>query len=117
MKKRIALIILSAALLVAAAGCELYTGISVSWNIESYAVTGSPVRVTYTVQNVGQFDLQGVNLQIGVDTNAGYYHTAWTSSFSLAKGEFRRATIDVPTDGYAPVGATVLSIDMDKPSS
>jgi len=117
MKRRIALFVAAAALLAAAAGCELYTGINVGWNVDSVAPNGGTARVAYTVQNLGQYDLTGVNLQIGVDTNAGFYYTAWTSDFSLAKGQVVHRTIDVPTNGLPPVGATVLAIDMDKPGA
>lgn len=116
MKKRIALSILAVALLAFAVGCDLYTGISVTWSVNSYSVSASPVHVTYTVHNVGQYDLTGVNLEIGVDTGAGFYYTAWTADFSLAKGQTLTGSIDVPTNSALPLGATVLSIDMDKPA-
>jgi hypothetical protein len=115
MKKRIALAILAAALLVSAVGCELYTGISVTWTIDTYQQIGTTTRVTYTVQNVGQVDLAGVNLEIGVD-NGSFYQTAWTASFSLGKGQVLHGSIDIVTGTIVPVGATVLSIDMDKPA-
>jgi len=116
MKRKIALSILAVTLLAFAVGCDLYTGISVTWNIDSVVSSGpSTARVTYTVQNVGQYDLTGVNLEFGVDTGAGFYHTAWTADFSLNKGDVQHRTIDVPTDGFAPVGAVVLSVDMDNP--
>jgi len=116
MKKRIALFVLAAALLVAAAGCELYTGITLNWSVDTYSPNGSPVHVTYTVRNSGQYDLTGVNLEIGVDTNTGYYYSQWTPSFSIAKGEVRHASIDIPTDAGTVYGAAVLSVDMDSPS-
>jgi len=117
MKKRIALCVLALGLLVAAAGCDLYTGITVSWSVDTYTATPtSPVHVTYTVQNVGQYDLTGVNLQLGVDTGTGYYYTAWTSSFSLDKGEIRHGGIDITTNGTSAIGAAVLAVDMDSPS-
>ena len=117
MKKRIALCVLALALLAAAVGCDLYTGITVSWSVDTYTATPtSPVHVTYTVQNVGQYDLTGVNLQIGVDTGTGYYYTAWTSGFSLNKGEVRHGSIDIVTNALPAVGAAVLAVDMDSPS-
>jgi hypothetical protein len=116
MKKRIALFVLAAALLAAVVGCDLYTGISVNWNIDTFSTPGSPVHVTYTVQNVGQYDLSGVNLQIGVDTGGGFYYTNWTSSFSLNKGEIRHGSVDVVTNAAPVAEVTVLAIDMDKPA-
>ena len=116
MKKRIALSILALGLLVAAVGCELYTGITVNWSVDGYTTTGSPVNVTYTVQNSGQYDLTGVNLEIGVDTGTGYYYTAWTPSFSLNKGEIKHGSLNIVTNNAVAIGAAVLSVDMDSPS-
>jgi hypothetical protein len=117
MKRRIALSVFALALLAFAVGCDLYTGISVNWNIDTYSSPGSPVHVTYTVQNVGQYDLTGVNLQIGVDTGAGFYYTAWTSGTSLNKGDIRHGSIDLLTNGNPVVGVTVLAVDMDNPGT
>jgi len=115
-QKRIALSILALALLTLAVGCELYTGISVNWNVDTYTAAGTPVHVTYSTQNVGQYDLSGVNLQVGVDTGAGYYYTAWTPDFSLNKGEIRHSSIDVVTNGAPVVAVTILAVDMNKPA-
>ncbi len=116
MKKRIALSILALGLLVAAVGCELYTGITLNWSVDTYSPSGTPVHVTYTVQNSGQYDLTGVNLEIGVATNTGYYYSQWSPSFSLNKGEIRSLSMDVPTNGASVTSAAVLSVDMDSPS-
>jgi hypothetical protein len=113
---RIALSILAVALLAFAVGCDLYTGISVTWNVDSYMQMGTITRVNYTVQNVGQYDLTGVNLEVGVDTGSGFYYTAWTATFSLAKNQVLHGSIDVPTGGLVPLGATILGVDTDKPA-
>jgi len=115
MKRRIALSILAVALLAFAVGCDLYTGISVTWTIDTYQQIGTITRVTYTVQNVGQYDLTGVNLEIGVD-NGLYYQTAWTADFSLSKNQVLHGTLDIVTGAITPVGVTVFGVDMDKPA-
>jgi hypothetical protein len=115
MKKRIALAILAAALLASAVGCQLYTGINITWTIDTYQQIGTTTRVTYTVQNLGQFDLTGVNLEIGVD-NGSFYQTAWTADFSLSKNQVVHGTLDILTGNITPVGVTVFSIDMNKPA-
>ena len=115
MKRKIALAILAAALLAAAVGCDLYTGISVTWTIDTYQQIGTITRVTYTVQNMGQYDLTGANLEIGVDSGA-FYQTAWTADFSLNKGQVLHGTLDIVTGAITPVGVTVFGIDMDNPA-
>ena len=117
--KRIAFLALAASLAVAAAGCELYQGINLSWTITSVG-PGMPgtTRVTYTAQNFGKYNLKGVNLHIGVDlfANDTYPVSAWTSDFNVGQNQIVYGSIDIPTPsvGY---WATVLSVDMDNPSS
>jgi hypothetical protein len=119
MRKKITLGIVAVSLLAVLAGCDLYTGISLTWDITYVQYLGNGVtRVGYTVRNVGRYDLKGVNLEIGVDVNHNqtYSATGWTSSFNLSQGQSITTSLDVvtlvdPTTGWA----TVLSVDMDNP--
>ncbi|HTZ51033.1 MAG TPA: hypothetical protein VMF68_05225 [Spirochaetia bacterium] len=122
MKKRIALFVLAAALLVAAAGCELYQQINLTWSITGVTpLGGNYYQVTYTVQNLGKYDLTGVNLQIGLDVNGNntLYAADWTPSFSIAQSQFLAGSINLYYTGSVystPYRAAVLSVDMDSPS-
>jgi hypothetical protein len=116
--KRIALAIAAASLLAAVAGCELYQGINLAWNITSVG-PGAPgcTRVSYAAQNMGKYDLKGVNLQIGVDLlgNDTYPVSSWTQDFNINQNQILYGSIDIPTPSTG-IWATVLSVDMDSPS-
>jgi hypothetical protein len=118
MKRLFRISFVSLALLVALTACDLYNAINLSWNIDGVAWLGNGyTRVTYTVQNLGKYDLTGVNLKIGVDVNGNltYPISGWTEPFSLLQNQTRYGSLDIYT-GSAPFGwATVLSVDVDNP--
>jgi hypothetical protein len=121
MKNAIRLAAALVVMLVALTGCQLYNAINLIWSINALAQIGlSPdVRVTYTVQNLGKYDLNGVNLLMAVDrTGDGFYEAqAWTPDFNITQGQIITTTVDVygvGTMALLPMAA-VLSIDMDKP--
>ena len=120
MKKRIALSILALGLLVAAVGCELYTGITLTWGVTGFShdpLSGN-TTVSYWVQNRGQYDLTGVNLEIGIDTsgNGTYTYTGVTPSFSIPQGQTLYGSIVIYTGATPYYNAAVLMVDMDSPS-
>jgi hypothetical protein len=109
----------AALLLAALAGCDLYQGINLAWNITGVtAVPGGFTRVSYTAQNLGKYDLKGVNLKIGVDVTgtATYPVSAWTSDFDVKQNEIVAGSLDIFTGSATVYGATVISVDMDSPS-
>jgi len=117
--KRVVLAALAASLLAAVAGCELYQGINLAWNITGVtALPGNFYRVSYSVQNPGKYDLHGVNLQIGLDIygNGSYFVAAWTPDFSIDQGQTLFGSIDIYSSVVPAGGASVLSVDMDAPS-
>ena len=120
MKKLIKVSFLALAVLAALAGCELYNAINVAWSIDgwSYNAVTDQMSVTYTVQNMGKFDLTGVNLQIGVDVagNGTYPNRAWTPDFDLRQNQVKSGAVSVFVGSLPPLGgATVLSVDMNNP--
>jgi hypothetical protein len=117
MSRLFRLSVVLASLLVALTGCELFNGINLAWSIESVTPSVSSAHVTYTVRNLGKYDLTGVNLEIGVDVHGDgtYPRSAWTPDFSIGQGQVLYGSLDVYT-GTPPIGwATVISVDMDKP--
>ncbi len=119
MKKLFAFSLLLAGILLTVAGCDLFNGINLAWNIESVTWSNPNVHVMYSVRNLGKYDLTGVNLQFGVDMygNGTYLVTAWTKDFSIGQNQVLFASIDIRT-GTPPAGdVTVLSVDMDKPGN
>ena len=118
--KRVTLAALAASFLLAVIGCELYQGINLSWNVTGVSVLpGNFYRVSYVVVNPGKYDLHGVNLQIGLDVygNGSFYVSAWTPDFTINQNQTLYGTIDIYS-AVMPLGsASVLSVDMDSPSS
>lgn len=117
--KRIALALAAVSLLAAVAGCDLYQGINLAWNITGMtALPGSFYRVSYSVQNPGKYDLHGVNLQIGLDVygNGSFYVAGWTPDFTINQSQVLFGTIDIYSSIVPVGGASVLSVDMDSPS-
>lgn len=117
--KKIMLAAFAASLLAAVAGCELYQGINLGWNVTAVTpITANVYRVSYTVQNPGKYDLHGVNLQIGLDIygNGSYYVAGWTPDFTINQGQVLYGTLDIFTTVTPAGGASVLSVDMDSPS-
>jgi hypothetical protein len=119
MKAFIKLGVIALCLLLALGACDLYTGINVGWTANVVSVSSSYATVNYTATNSGQYDLTGVNLQIGVyGTQFSGYISDWTSpGFSLAKGQTTSGSIVIDIFPYTMAdGAKVLAVDMDKPS-
>ena len=119
-KKLLGVVAVLATVLLIVSGCDLYMGINVTWKITGVMWPGgSYTHVTYSVQNLGKYDLTGVNLEIGVDVNGDgtYPCRAWTPDFSINQNQILYGSLDVPTGlGVNPAGwATVTSVDMDKP--
>ncbi|HET6451054.1 MAG TPA: hypothetical protein VFI08_07065 [Spirochaetia bacterium] len=109
----------AAVLLAAVSGCDLYQGINLAWNITTVApVGGGLTRVSYTAQNLGKYDLKGVNLKIGIDvTGTGTYPvSAWTPDFNVKQNEVVAGFLDIYTGAATVYGATVISVDMDSPT-
>ena len=109
-----------ASFLVILSGCQLFNAINLTWSIDtvtSYATLPPYTHVTYTVRNMGKYDLTGVNLQIGVDVygNKTYPASAWTPDFSIGQNQTLFGSIDIVTPVVATGWATVISVDMDKP--
>jgi hypothetical protein len=119
MKNAIRLSIALIVLLLALTSCTLYNGINLIWDWSLIQNLAPYYRVHYTVQNLGKVDLTGVNLLWGVDVNGDTLPDgqAWTPDFSLSQGQTVSTTVDVYTlvAPSAPLEATVLSVDMDKP--
>jgi len=117
MKKRIALLILAIGLLAVAGGCELYTGITLTWGVINTVTSSSYTTVNYWVENQGQYDLTGVNLEFGLDTTGygTYTYTGVTPSFSINQGQTISSSIVIYTPSYV-YNAAVLMVDMDSPS-
>jgi hypothetical protein len=111
------LAIVLSVLLVAATGCDLYQAINIGWSINGLTPIGGFTRVSYTVQNLGKYDLTGVNLKIGVDVlgNGTYPAAQWTPDFSISQGQVLYGSIDIVTGGAPLGGAMVLGVDMDNP--
>ena len=122
MKNAIRLGVALVILLGALTGCQLYNAINLIWDVNVIAQIPATtnVRVTYTVQNLGKYDLTGVNLLMAVDrTGDGLYDAqAWTPDFNISQGQIITTTVDVY--GVGAIGvlamAAVLSVDMDKPN-
>jgi hypothetical protein len=118
--KRIVLALAAVALLAAVAGCDLYQGINLAWNITGMtAIPGGFTRVSYTAQNMGKYDLKGVNLQVGVDITGTrtYPVSAWTADFSVNQNQMVFGSVDVFTGASPVYGATVISVDMNNPGA
>jgi len=109
----------AALLLAALAGCDLYQGINLAWNVTGMtALPGNTYRVSYIVQNPGKYDLHGVNLKIGLDINGdgSLFIAAWTPDFSIGQNETVAGTIDIYSATVPSGGAVILGVDMDSPS-
>ena len=122
MKTALKLCVVVLLLLFVLTACDLYNGINVGWSINTFGGSASLAHVTYTVQNLGKYDLTGVNLEIGAyvaSTFTGYI-SAWTTpDFNLAQNEIKSGSIDIDISPYSVAfvtGAAVLGVDMDKPN-
>jgi hypothetical protein len=119
MKAFVKLGVLLLSLLFLLTACDLFNQVNIGWRIDSYsAVVANNVTVSYTVWNDGQYDLDGVNLKVGVWMNLpGEYVSDWTMpDFSLGKGETKSGSIVIYVGGdTGPSGAAVLAVDMDNP--
>ena len=92
-----------------------YDQISVRWSVDATFVAGSIVTVDYTVWNDGKYDLTGVNLEIGIDSNVGII-SYWTPNFTLNQGDVLQGTFSFSIGSATPIGlGLILGVDMDKP--
>jgi hypothetical protein len=86
--------------------------------VEGPSINPNHTTVRCDVTNTGSYDLAGINLTVGLETNNSgdfSYYTARTHSFSLSTGDSTTVFVDVPNGGGVGTRATVVSVDMDKP--
>jgi len=105
-------------MLVALTSC-LINDIDLQWGIVALSGTAGHTLVTYTAANIGNYDLTGIKLHIGLDTNADglYDYIAWTASFSLSKNQSVAQSMDfIGAPFSATAIAYVLEVAMDKPN-
>jgi hypothetical protein len=104
----------------AMSGCSMWNQIWLNWTIDYVEQNGSFARVHYTVENVGEFDLTGINLTFGIDINGDGIidHTGRGSTFELKENESdsRTDTVYIYSDLVtASTRAEVTSFDIDNP--
>ena len=120
--KKISVYVLSALFVFLILSCENSLGtppeLVLSFTIDGVDNTGT-IKISYTLKNEGEEDLENCKIQIDVDNTGGTDFTYWTDGADINKGKtYSAVDEDTGQSGSAVVdGLTVIAAGFDSAKS